>query len=134
MYASTHPEGIKSAASASQFAQFAQRGHFTAIGDSDSHGNGPRLCRTYVFAREYSKDGVLEALRSHRTVVYDQGQYFGDAHLIELAKSDGRLAQVSQVQASGFSAVTRAAGAAALLLVIGMGVRSRPLSRRANSL
>ena len=40
-----------------------------AIGSTDFHARSPLgLCRTYVFARELSEAGVVEAVRSGRTV------------------------------------------------------------------
>jgi len=57
-----------------------------AIGSSDHHGVGPLgLCRTYVFVREASVAGVLEAIRAHRTVVVDGARAFGDADLVGFA-------------------------------------------------
>lgn len=52
-----------------------------AIGSSDFHYFGPLgVCRTYVFARERTADGVLEALRAGRTVACDgRGKVFGSA-------------------------------------------------------
>jgi hypothetical protein len=117
-----HPEGLRSPTSAAEFIRFAQRGNFAAIGDSDSHGSNVRLCRTYVFVREVSKSGVLEALRNHRTVVYDRGRYYGDAHLVQLAKSDGRLARNSKPEVSGLTVAARVVGMLALLVVIVAGL------------
>jgi len=58
-----------------------------AIGSSDHHGIGPLgVCRTYVFVREVSEAGVLEAIRAHRTVVVDGGKAFGDPSLLGLAE------------------------------------------------
>jgi hypothetical protein len=52
------------------------------------------LCRTYVFAREASAEGVLEAIRAHRTVVVDGDRAWGDAALTryapELPRAPGR--------------------------------------------
>jgi predicted metal-dependent phosphoesterase TrpH len=50
------------------------------VGSSDYHFSGPLgLCRTYVFARELSDRGVVEAVRNGRTVAYnDQGVTRGD--------------------------------------------------------
>jgi hypothetical protein len=43
------------------------------------------LCRTFVFAREVSERGVLEAIRDGRTVVVDsQGHPQGRADLLPL--------------------------------------------------
>ena len=55
------------------------------IGSSDFH-NTPALgqCRTFVFVRERSKAGVLEALRVGRTVAADEhGRLYGDPSLVE---------------------------------------------------
>lgn len=69
------------------------QGHLSAVGSSDFHGLGPMgLCRTYVFVLEASEQGVLEALRQHRTVVFDgAGVAYGDAGMIALAAQYGRL-------------------------------------------
>jgi hypothetical protein len=59
--------------------------HVAPIGSSDFH-NTPALgqCRTFVFARERSTAGVLEALRAGRTVASDErGRLYGDPSLIE---------------------------------------------------
>jgi hypothetical protein len=75
-------------------------------------------CRTFVFAREVSELGVLEAIREHRTVVYDRGHWFGDAQLIELAKKDDRLAYDVDVSSDWLSVFSRIAGSLALLGLI----------------
>ena len=62
----------------------------TAIGDTDYH-LGPMspylgemgLCRTYVFVRERTEKGVLDALREGRTVVYDREHIYGDPAMIQ---------------------------------------------------
>lgn len=49
-----------------------QRPTVAPIGSSDYHFSGPvGFCRTYVFAREWSARGVVDALRDGRTVAYD---------------------------------------------------------------
>jgi PHP-associated len=55
-----------------------------AIGSSDFHYFGPiGLCRTYVFARERTPAGILEAIRSGRTVACDpRGRTEGPADLV----------------------------------------------------
>ena len=58
-----------------------------AVGSSDFHGMPPRVgrCRTYLFVRERSKEGVLEAIRNGRTLAVDgDGRLIGDASLIQL--------------------------------------------------
>jgi hypothetical protein len=65
---------------------FYRRAPVAAIGSSDYHGLGPLgVCRTYVFTREVSPAGVLEAIRAHRTVVVDGGKVWGDAELVRYA-------------------------------------------------
>ncbi len=72
--------------------EFFARTNAAAIGDTDSHGVGEfGMCRTYVFARERSAAGILDAIRARRTVVYDRERVFGDPALIALAAADGRL-------------------------------------------
>jgi predicted metal-dependent phosphoesterase TrpH len=57
------------------------------IGSTDYHFRRPMgLCRTYIFAREYSEAGVLEAIRAGRTVAFDaEGRAYGDAALVTIA-------------------------------------------------
>ncbi|HEV2447772.1 MAG TPA: PHP-associated domain-containing protein, partial [Candidatus Sulfopaludibacter sp.] len=65
--------------------EFFARSHAAAIGSSDYHGMGPvGLCRTYVFVREATEQGILEAIRARRTVVLDGGRAYGDAELAKL--------------------------------------------------
>jgi hypothetical protein len=59
--------------------------HIAPIGSSDFH-NTPQLgeCRTFLFVRERSVDGVLEAIRAGRTVAENErGELFGDPALVE---------------------------------------------------
>jgi hypothetical protein len=78
--------------------RFSARAPVAAIGSSDFHGLGPMgLCRTYVFVHERSEQGILDAVRSHRTVVYGRdGQAYGDPVLVKLAEEDGRLRSAAQ--------------------------------------
>jgi predicted metal-dependent phosphoesterase TrpH len=58
-----------------------------AIGSSDFHAMPPMMgrCRTYLFVRERTKAGVLDAIRSGRTLAVDgDGRLQGDPPLIEL--------------------------------------------------
>src|SRR5207248_4567222 len=87
-----HPAGLRDEALAAQMRQFLSRARLTAIGDSDYH-LGPMspqlgemgLCRTYVFVREQTEKGILDALREGRTVVYDREHVYGDSAMIHLA-------------------------------------------------
>jgi predicted metal-dependent phosphoesterase TrpH len=73
------------------FADFFERARrlkptIAPIGSSDFHVS-PQLarCRTFVFAREASAAGVIEAIRSGRTIADDEnGRLYGDPRLIEL--------------------------------------------------
>jgi predicted metal-dependent phosphoesterase TrpH len=61
-----------------------------AIGSSDFHHFAPiGLGRTYVFAREATADGILDAVRSGRTVACDGvGISYGPPVLVPLVKDD----------------------------------------------
>ena len=89
------------------------------------------LCRTYVFVREASEQGILQALREGHTVVYDGvGAVYGDPALIQLAGSESRLRGLAPTRPeSGFLVVfCRTCG---LLGMIGLslgGFRLRPNS------
>jgi hypothetical protein len=97
-----HPLGLRNEAAAAELRQFFGRAQFTAIGDTDYH-IGPMsphlgamgLCRTFVFAREPTEAGVMEALRERRTIVYDREHVYGDPALIQLAAEDGRLPKLA---------------------------------------
>ena len=104
-----HPIAYGSVDVAAQLRQFYERAPLTAIGDSDYHGLGPMgLCRTYVFTKEKSQPGILDAIRHGRTVVYGRaGCTYGDPDLIRLAAVDGRLPQLALRTAAG---ATQAAG------------------------
>jgi hypothetical protein len=61
--------------------------NLAAIGSSDFHGMPPGLglSRTYLFVRERTKAGVLDAIRSGRTLAVDrEGGLMGDPALIGL--------------------------------------------------
>jgi hypothetical protein len=77
------------------FAAFFERARrlrpgIAAIGSSDFHFSPSLgLCRTFVFAHERSASGVLEAIRSGRTVAIDQeGRLYGDPELVRLVERD----------------------------------------------
>ena len=58
-----------------------------AIGSSDFHVMPPLIgrCRTYLFVRERTKAGVLDAIRSGRTLAVDgDGRLQGDPSLVQL--------------------------------------------------
>jgi predicted metal-dependent phosphoesterase TrpH len=100
-----HPLGLRDEASAAELRQFFGRARLTAIGDTDYH-IGPMspqlgamgLCRTFVFVKEPTADGIVGALREHRTVVYDRDHVYGDPSLIQLAAADGRLPKLALME------------------------------------
>lgn len=67
------------------------------IGSSDYHFSGPiGFCRTYVFAREWSVAGVVEAVREGRTVAYDdRGRGRGDPARVAVVERIRREADAS---------------------------------------
>jgi hypothetical protein len=84
------PEAQHDERSASALREFYHRAKVAAIGSSDFHGPGPLgYSRTYIFARERTKQSVLDAIREGRTVVYDRERVFGDPEMIALASSVG---------------------------------------------
>ena len=105
---------------------FAARAPVAAIGSSDFHGLGPMgLCRTYVFADAVSEQGILDAVRAHRTVVYGRdGRAYGDPALVQLAAQAGGLPdrEPARAPAGWLDWVSRIAG---LLGLAGVIARSR---------
>jgi hypothetical protein len=124
-----HPIALRSASLADELRQFFSRAQLTAIGDSDYHLGpmSPQVgdigsCRTYVFARDRSESGILDALRARRTIVYDREHVYGDPALIQLAAEDGRLPKLAlaghyQNSAGLFSGITGVVGLLAWVLV-----------------
>lgn len=88
------PTAYSSRAAGRELRAFYARGHMAAIASSDWHGMGPPgICRTWVFTHGESPAEILRAIREGHTVVYDRGEYFGDARLIALAAADSRLSK-----------------------------------------
>jgi PHP domain-containing protein len=103
-----------------QLEQFAARGSVAAVGSSDFHGTGRLgLCRTFVFAREASVAGILDALRARRTVVFGRGgKAYGDPELVRLAAGDARLRDAAlPARAGGLDWISRIAGVLGLASV-----------------
>jgi hypothetical protein len=132
-----HPLVYSSRKQAREIREFYARGNFAAIGSSDYRGLGAAgVCRTYVFARERTEQGVLEAIRAKHTVVYDDGTYYGEQPFIDLARRDHL---VSLDEANGLRAhspwitLTRLAGTCGLVIAI-LGPFFSPRPRRSASL
>ena len=110
------PEG------AAQLREFSARAPLAAIGSSDYHGMGLiGYARTLVFARDRTAAGVLDAIRAHRTVVFDGDRAYGDPELARLARETGLRPSFPVLPVPGpwrwFSRATGALGLLALLLV-----------------
>ena len=122
-----HPDAYFSKKLYAEMRRFYQRKRVTAIGSSDFHGlQYPGICRTYVFVRERSEAGVLEALRAGRTIVYDRdGRSYGDPVLIASAAHDGRLPEPddSGMGANPLALFSKIAGLAGLAMALSL--RSR---------
>ena len=83
-----------------QLEEFARRADAAAIGSSDFHGPGRQgMCRTFLFVREATAAGILEAIREKRTVVYGgpEMKAYGDPELIRIAETDGRLRRMASI-------------------------------------
>lgn len=115
----------------SELEAFAARAPLAAIGSSDFHGLGQMgLCRTYVFAREATEAGILDAVRARRTVVFDgNGRAYGDNTLIPLARQAGLESEAARLADAGWLArASGFAGVIGLAACLTLGV----LSRRGN--
>jgi hypothetical protein len=88
------------------------------IGSSDYHiGQAPGECRTYLFARERSRGGVLDAIRSGRTVARRaDGTLLGDPALVQLVSAHVNLEDAATPPFALFSALCAWAGIAGLML------------------
>lgn len=107
-----------------EFREFFASGNYAAIADSDYRGNGlAGICRTYLFIKDVSEQGVLEAVRAHHTVVYDRGQFFGDTKLAAVLVA--HQSELSFDQLDGdvrlFESPSRIGGVIGLLLLIILG-------------
>jgi hypothetical protein len=102
--------------------EFARRATAAAIGSSDFHGPGRLgMCRTFVFVREANADGILEAIRAKRTVVYGRDdQVYGDAALVQIAEADGRLRRMASTDypTSVLDRISQILGIAGFALVV----------------
>lgn len=99
------------------FARAEARGRgLASVGSSDFHVLAMLgLCRTYVFTREASEPGVLEALRAGRTVVYDpSGTAYGPPELVRL------MEDVPHAPPPRPGALARASGLCAWLGLVGL--------------
>lgn len=94
-----------------------------AVGSSDFHFLGPiGLCRTYLFAREATPAGVLDALRAGRTAACDaRGRIYGPPELAsvvaERCRNDALARPAGDTLASRAGTVLAWAALVALVLL-----------------
>jgi len=121
--------------------EFWQQSGAAAIGSSDFHGPGRLgMCRTFVFVREANANGILEAIRAQRTVVYGRDdQVYGDPDLIRIAEADGWLRQAASTEypVSALARVSQILGIVGLALIVrrvtfGTAVGRTPTDRSAS--
>jgi hypothetical protein len=82
-----HPNIFWDPSGQAELEEFASRQPIAAIGSSDFHGLGRMgICRTYVFVRDATEQGILDAVREHRTVVFGvDDRVYGDPNLVKYA-------------------------------------------------
>jgi hypothetical protein len=117
-----HPDIFSRPSGQAELEQFAARRPITAIGSSDFHGLGRMgICRTYVFVEEPTEQGILDAVRARRTVVFGAGdRVYGDPALRQYA--DALRGRAPSRQSRGtpldwVSRITALAGLAGLVLL-----------------
>jgi len=117
------PEVSRDAAAGAELREFFNRAPLAAIGSSDFHGLGSiGFARTLVFARERTAAAVLQAIRTHQTVVFDGDRAYGDPGLIGLARSAGLATAYPVLPVPGiWRLVSRTAGVLGLLAMVLLG-------------
>ena len=117
-----HPALEEGADIERQFAEFVERARalkpgIASIGSSDFHAHD-RIgrCRTYVFVRERSATGVLEAIRAGRTVAETaEARLLGNPDLVKMVDATRSASQLEQV--SVFPSLFAWLGVAGLMLL-----------------
>jgi predicted metal-dependent phosphoesterase TrpH len=89
------------------------------IGSSDFHVlSALGLCRTYVFAREPTAAGLLEAVRAGRTVAQGpEGELFGDPARRAFIEASGRATHAARTPLEAAAAAAAGIGLLALLIL-----------------
>jgi hypothetical protein len=120
-----HPEMFGSERLGRDFAEVyrdavAAHPSIAAIGSSDFHTWAPvGLCRTYLFVRAATREGVLEAIRAGRTVACDSaGEVHGPPLLAPLVVDECRAD--ASAPPLGDAALSRAGSAIAWLSLAGL--------------
>jgi len=117
-----HPNIFWMPSGQAELEEFAARQPIAAIGSSDFHGGGRMgVCRTYVFVTEATEQGILDAVRAHRTVVFGVGdRVYGDPELVKYADALRGRAPSRESRSTALdwvSRITALAGLAGLLLL-----------------
>ncbi len=117
-----HPFVFSLPAGQAELEQFAARRPIAAIGSSDFHGMGRMgICRTYVFVNDATAEGILDAVRARRTLVFGQGDHvYGDPALLQYADALRGRAPSRQSRGDALDWVSRIsalAGFAGMLLL-----------------
>ena len=102
-----------------------RRPSIASIGASDFHYFAPLgVCRTFVFVTERSPDGVLEAIRSGRTVACDsRGDTYGPAELASPVAAECRRVSASGSPAWGWGGLSTSGAWLAVLALVVLGAR-----------
>jgi len=105
----------------------------TAIGSSDYHWfNSLGICRSYIFVHSADENGILDALRDGRTVVYDiEGNTYGRPDLVQLLRENPIPQRADKYDYSGSGAIdviTRVCGWCGLLGLLFFGRREKQIS------
>jgi len=115
------PDSLRNEAGRTELQTFLARTDAAVIGATDYHGLGPvGVARTYVFARERSVQGVLDAIRDKRTVVYDEQRPYGDPTMMQLLEQTGGMPREVPVSPlpGGLALFSRAAALGMLAAVL----------------
>lgn len=103
-------------------------GVLAPIGSSDFHFHAPMAeARTYLLAREFSVQGVLDALRSGRTVVYDDlGNSYGNPADIAVVDRHRQPELALRGRWQSVAVACSLLGLFMLVVVARVGVRAAP--------
>lgn len=107
-----------------------RRPSIAPVGASDFHYFAPLgVCRTFVFATERSAAGVLDAIRSGRTVACDgRGEVYGPAELAASVSGECRATAATGPAWRWVDAVSTAGTWAALAALVALGAAERQLA------
>ena len=91
------------------------------------------MCRTFLFVREATAAGIVEAIREKRTVVYGGPDLkaYGDPELMRIAESDGRLRKMASIDypVSVLDRLSQVLGIAGIALMVAASTSERVAAR-----